>query len=342
MSVNANVTAEPVPRLRVVSGMRPTGKLHIGHLHGALNNWLSLAQQHECFFFSADWHALTTNYANPADMKQAEREMVADWLALGLDENRSTIFVQSRVKQHAELALLFGMLTPVPWLERVPTYKEQREQLTDKDLSNFGFLGYPLLQTADVVIYKANAVPVGQDQVAHLELSREIVRRFNTLYGGGREVLPEPRPLLAPVPKILGLDGRKMSKSYNNAIALDEAEESARKRVMQAVTDPQRVRRLDPGNPEVCPIFYLHKAYSSAETVQSVDRDCRSAGIGCVDCKKQLLVSLLPSLEKHRQAREELAKTPDRIDLALEKGAERATVVAEQTMREVRSAMRLE
>lgn len=332
----------PTPRLRVVSGMRPTGRLHIGHLHGALNNWLELSRQHECFFFSADWHALTTNYENPADMKRAEREMVADWLALGLDESRCTIFVQSAVKQHAELALLFGMMTPVPWLERVPTYKEQREQLTDRDLSNFGFLGYPLLQTADVVVYKAQAVPVGQDQVAHLELSREIVRRFNNLYGGGREVLPEPRPLLAPVPKILGLDGRKMSKSYGNAIALDEPEETARKRVMQAVTDPQRVRRPDPGNPEVCPIFYLHKAYSPDETVQMVDRECRTAGIGCVDCKKQLLVSLLPSLERHRNARAELDRTPERVDAVLAAGAEKARTVAEETMREVRTAMAID
>ena len=267
--------------------------------------------------------------------------MVADWLALGLDENKATIFVQSHVKQHAELALLFGMFTPVPWLERVPTYKEQKEQLTDRDLSNFGFLGYPLLQTADVAVYRANAVPVGQDQVAHLELSREIVRRFNHLYGGGREVLPEPRPLLAPVPKILGLDGRKMSKSYGNALQLDEAEETARKRIMSAVTDPQRVRRQDPGNPDVCPIFYLHKAYSPPETIAEVDRECRVAGIGCVDCKKRLLVSLLPSLERHRKARAEVDKTPERVEAVLKAGAEKAGAVAEATMKDVREAMQL-
>jgi tryptophanyl-tRNA synthetase len=333
---------QPQQRLRVVSGMRPTGKLHVGHLHGALKNWLELAGKHDCFYFSADWHALTTNYANPGEMKQAERDMVADWLAIGLDPARSVIFVQSHVKQHAELALLFGMITPVPWLERVPTYKEQKEQLSDRDLSNFGFLGYPLLQTADVAVYKAEAVPVGQDQVAHLELSREIVRRFNNLYSkDGVEVLPEPRPLLAEVPKILGLDGRKMSKSYGNAIELGEAEASASKRVMQAVTDPQRVRRMDPGNPEVCPIFYLHKAYSPPETVGMVDRECRTAGIGCVDCKKQLLVSLLPSLEAHRKARAEIDKTPERVDAALRDGAEKASAVAEETMRSVREAMKL-
>ncbi len=335
-------SASTPQRLRVVSGMRPTGRLHIGHMHGALKNWLTLAGQHDCFFFSADWHALTTNFDSTAQMKQAERDMIADWLALGLDESKCVIFVQSHVKQHAELALLLGMITPVPWLERVPTYKEQKEQLTERDLSNFGFLGYPLLQTADVAVYRANAVPVGQDQVAHLELSREIVRRFNNLYGkDGRDVLVEPRPLLAEVPKILGLDGRKMSKSYNNAIQLDEAEESAKKRVMAAVTDPQRVRRQDPGNPEVCAIYYLHKAYSASETIAGVDRDCRTAGIGCVDCKKSLLVSLLPSLEKHRQARAELDKTPERIDAVISAGAEKAGRVAEATMKDVREAMQL-
>ena len=337
------MTPEP-ERLRVVSGMRPTGKLHVGHLHGALKSWLRLAEAHECFFFSADWHALTTDYATPGEMKLAEREMVADWLALGLDPNKVTIFVQSRVKQHAELALLFGMITPVPWLERVPTYKEQQQNLAGKDLSTYGFLGYPLLQAADVAVYRANAVPVGQDQVAHLELSREIVRRFNHLYApeGGPRLLPEPQPLLTEIPKILGLDGRKMSKSFNNAILLGEAEESARKRIMSAVTDPQRVRRNDPGNPEVCPIFYLHKAYSPPETVELVDRECRTAGIGCVDCKKQLLVSLLPALEKHRLARVEVDKSPERIDQVLETGARKAAEVAERTMQDVRRAMKLE
>jgi tryptophanyl-tRNA synthetase len=331
------------PKLRVVSGMRPTGHLHIGHFHGALKNWLALADQHECFYFSADWHALTTNYHDPGEVKAAEREMFADWLAIGLDPGKVVLFVQSDVKQHAELALLFGMITPIPWLERVPTYKEQQQQLTDKDLSNVGFLSYPVLQTADVAVYKANAVPVGQDQVAHLELSREIIRRFNFLYGklDGQPVLPEPKPLLTEIPKILGLDGRKMSKSYNNAIMLGEEEASTRKKILGAVTDPQRVRRHDPGNPEVCPIFYLHKAYSPPETVQMVDRECRSAGIGCVDCKKTLLVSLLPSLEKHRQARAEIDRTPERIDDVMADGAARARAVAEPVMQEVREAMKL-
>ncbi len=331
-------------RLRVVSGMRPTGKLHVGHFFGALKNWLKLQDEHECFFFSADWHALTTEYATPGEMKEAERDMVADWLALGIDPTKVVLFVQSRVKQHAELALLFGMVTPIPWLERVPTYKEQQQNLTGKDLSTYGFLGYPLLQAADVAVYRATAVPVGQDQVAHLELSREIVRRFNNLYAPevGPKLLPEPQPLLTEHPKILGLDGRKMSKSFHNAILLGEAEESAKKRLMTAVTDPARVRRNDPGNPEVCPIFYLHKAYSPPETIAMVDRECRTAGIGCVDCKKALLVNLLPALEKHRKARAEVDQAPERIDQALEDGARRANEVAEETMRDVRRAMKLE
>jgi tryptophanyl-tRNA synthetase len=338
-----NEPAQQGRRLRVVSGMRPTGSLHIGHLQGALKNWLRLAEEHDCYYFSADWHALTTNYRDPSEVKAAEREMFADWLAVGLDPSKVVLFVQSDVKQHAELALLFGMITPVSWLERVPTYKEQQQQLADRDLSNFGFLGYPVLQTADVAVYNANAVPVGQDQVAHLELSREIVRRFNNFYGreGAAPVLAEPQPLLTEVPKILGLDGRKMSKSYGNAILLGEEEESARKKIMAAVTDPQRVRRHDPGNPEVCPIFYLHKSYSPPETVQWVDRECRTAGIGCVDCKKSLLVSLLPSVERHRKARAEIDKTPERIDAVMKEGGEKAAAVAEDTMRTVRSAMKL-
>jgi tryptophanyl-tRNA synthetase len=329
-------------RLRVVSGMRPTGNLHIGHFHGALKNWLRLQDEHECFYFSADWHALTTDYADPAKMKAAEREMFPDWLAIGLDPAKVVMFVQSDVKQHAELALLFGMITPVSWLERVPTYKEQKEQISDKDLSNFGFLGYPLLQTADVAVYKADAVPVGQDQVAHLELSREVVRRFNNLYATEQApVLVEPKPLLTEVPKILGLDGRKMSKSYNNAILLGEPEDTAKKKIMGAVTDPQRMRRNDPGNPDVCGIYYLHKAYSPPETVEMVNRECRTAGIGCVDCKKSLLVSLLPSLEKHRAARAEVDKTPERITETMRAGAEKAATVAEKTMHDVRAAMKI-
>jgi len=331
-----------VPR-RVVSGMRPTGRMHLGHYQGALKSWIELSKVVECFFFSADWHALTTDYKDPSKIAEAQREMFVDWIAAGLDPQRCTLFIQSRVKQHAELFLLLGMVAPIGWLERVPTYKEQQEQLREKELNNYGFLGYPVLQTADVALYGADAVPVGQDQVSHLELARALVRRFNHLYAAeGKPVLVEPRPYLTEVPKILGLDGRKMSKSYGNAVELSEDPEQARKRIMVAVTDPARKRRHDPGHPEVCPIYHLHRAYSPPETVELVDRECRSAGIGCVDCKKMLLLNLLPVLEKHRAAREELERTPGRVEELVRLGTEKARGLAEQTMVKVRAAMKLE
>jgi tryptophanyl-tRNA synthetase len=321
---------------RVVSGMRPTGRLHLGHFHGAIKNWIAISQKAECFFFSADWHALTTDYKDPSKIAEAQREMFADWIAAGLDPEKCTLFVQSQVKQHAELFLLLGMITPLGWLERVPTYKEQLEQLGEKELHNFGFLGYPVLQAADVAIYRADAVPVGQDQVSHLEFGRELVRRFNHLYG---DVLVEMHPYLTEVPKILGLDGRKMSKSYGNAVELGEDPESARKRIMAAVTDPARKRRSDPGNPEICAIYYLHRAYSPKERVEMVDRECRTAGIGCVDCKKLLLESLLPALEQHREARAKLSAP--RIEELVQLGTAKARKVAEETMQSVRAAMKL-
>ncbi len=330
------------PPRRVVSGMRPTGKLHLGHFHGAVKNWIAISQQADCFFFSADWHALTTEYADPSKIEASTRDMFADWVAAGLDPERVTLFIQSRVKQHAELYLLLSMITPLGWLERVPTFKEQQEQLREKDLATHGFLGYPVLQTADVAVYGADAVPVGQDQVSHLEFARELVRRFNHLYGKeNKPVLVEPRPLLTAVPKILGLDGRKMSKSYGNAIELGEDGESARKRVMVAVTDPARVRRTDPGNPEICAIYHLHRAYSTPEAIERVGAECRTAAIGCVDCKKLLLVSLLPELEKHRDRRAELDRNPGRIDELVQLGTRKAQAVAEQTMESVRAAMKL-
>jgi tryptophanyl-tRNA synthetase len=321
---------------RVVSGMRPTGRLHLGHFHGAIKNWIAISQKAECFFFSADWHALTTDYKDPSKIAEAQREMFADWIAAGLDPEKCTLFVQSQVKQHAELFLLLGMITPIGWLERVPTYKEQLEQLSEKELHNFGFLGYPVLQAADIAIYRADAVPVGQDQVSHLEFGRELVRRFNHLYG---DVLVEMHPYLTEVPKILGLDGRKMSKSYGNAVELGEDPESARKRIMVAVTDPARKRRSDPGNPEICAIYHLHRAYSPKERVEMVDRECRTAGIGCVDCKKLLLESLLPALEKHREARAKLSAP--RIEELVQLGTAKARKVAEETMQSVRAAMKL-
>ena len=290
----------------------------------------------QCFFFSADWHALTTDYKDTSKLAQAQREMFADWIAAGLDPERCTLFIQSHVKQHAELYLLLGMIAPLGWLERVPTYKEQQEQLREKELNTYGFLGYPVLQTADVAVYGADAVPVGQDQVSHLELARELVRRFNHHYG---PVLVEPQPFLTDVPKILGTDGRKMSKSYGNAIELGEEPESARKKIMSAVTDPARKRRMDPGNPDVCGIFYLHKAYSPPQTIALVDRECRTAGIGCVDCKKMLLESLIPALEKHRAARAQLDEK--RIDELVQLGTQKASRVAEETMVRVRDAVKL-
>jgi tryptophanyl-tRNA synthetase len=327
---------------RVVSGMRPTGRLHLGHFHGAVKNWIEISKTAECFYFSADWHALTSEYKDTSGVGQAQREMFADWVACGLDPERCTLFIQSHVKQHAELYLLLGMIAPLGWLERVPTYKEQQEQLREKDLNNYGFLGYPVLQTADVSLYGADAVPVGQDQVAHIELSREIVRKFNHHFGTPEKpVLVEPRAFLTDVPKILGLDGRKMSKSYNNAVELGEDPVTARKRIMQAVTDPARMRRNDPGHPEVCPIFYLHKAYSPPATIELVDRECRVAGIGCVDCKKMLLESLVPALEKHREARSELDRNPARLDELVQLGTSKASKVAEETMTAVREAVKL-
>jgi tryptophanyl-tRNA synthetase len=322
----------------VVSGMRPTGRLHIGHLHGALANWVKLQAENTCYFFSADWHALTTNYHDTGVIKTSEREMFADFIAAGIDPERATLFVQSQVKEHAELFLLLGMITPVGWLERSPSYKEIREQITDRELALYGFLGYPVLQTADVVLYKANRVPVGVDQVPHIELAREIVRKFSHHYG---EVFPEPLPLLTEAPKVVGTDGRKMSKSYGNAIELGESPDSTRKKIMGMVTDPARKRRQDPGNPEVCGIFYLHKIYSDAETVTWVDQNCRTAGIGCVDCKKRLLEKLAPDQERLRDRREAILARPKDLDELVQLGNSKARVVAARTMDEVRAAMKL-
>jgi tryptophanyl-tRNA synthetase len=327
-------TARPV----VVSGMRPTGRLHLGHLHGALSNWVKLQAENECFFFSADWHALTTNYHQPEAIKTAEREMFVDFIAAGIDPERATLFVQSQVKEHAELYLLLGMITPLGWLERSPSYKEVRENITDRDLALYGFLGYPVLMTADIILYKATRVPVGADQVAHLELSREIVRKFNGHFG---EVFPEPKPVLTEAAKVVGTDGRKMSKSYGNAVELGEPAESTRKKIMGAVTDPQRKRRQDPGNPEVCGIFYLHRIYSEGETVAWVDQNCRTAGIGCVDCKKKLLERLEPDQERMRARREALLARPKDLDDLVQLGNRKARAVAGATMAQVRHAMKL-
>jgi tryptophanyl-tRNA synthetase len=318
--------------------MRPTGRLHLGNLHGALTNWVRLQNEAECFFFVADWHALTTAYADPSGVQSATREMVVDWLAGGVDPKRCTLFIQSRVPEHAELYLLLGMLTPNPWLERVPSFKEQQQELQDRDLNTYGFLGYPLLQTADVILYRATHVPVGQDQLAHLELSREVARRFNHFYGN---VFPEPAPLLTKVPKVWGTDGRKMSKSYNNSIWMGESESSTRQKIMAATTDPARKRRQDPGEPTNCGIYYLHQLYSTPERVAEVETGCRTAGIGCVDCKKWLLEKLLPAQAELEARRADVLRAPDVIDDLLEAGSVRAREVAGATMTEVRKAMKL-
>jgi len=326
-------------RKRVLSGMRPTGRLHMGHLFGALDNWRNLQEEYDCFFFIADWHALTTDYADPSQIKTYTIEVVLDWLAAGLDPRKATFFVQSRLPEHAELHLLFSMFTPLAWLERVPTYKEQREQITDKDLGTYGFLGYPLLQAADILIYKAYYVPVGVDQVPHIELTREVARRFNFLY---RPVLVEPEPLLTEFPKIPGTDGRKMSKSYDNAIFLSDTPEEITAKIKPMITDPARKRRTDPGNPEVCPVYDLHKVFTpKAERDSYIVPGCTTAGIGCLDCKQVLLKHALPMLAPISERRAELARDPDTVLEILEDGTARAKKVASETLAEVKAAMQI-
>jgi tryptophanyl-tRNA synthetase len=325
-------------RPRILSGMRPTGALHLGHLTGALDNWVPLQDTYDCFYCIVDWHALTTDYADPSRIRESILEVALDWLAAGLDPKRSALFVQSDVKEHAELHLLLSMVIPVPWLERVPSYKEQQQNLQDKDLSTYGFLGYPLLQSADIAIYKADAVPVGEDQAPHIELTREVVRRFNNFYG---PVFPEPQTLLTPTPRMPGTDGRKMSKSYNNAIYLKDLPDVVRAKLKPMVTDPARVRRSDPGTPEVCPVFDLHKAFSPPASQEWAAAGCRSAGIGCLDCKARLADHLLERLAGIHARRAELASRPDTVRDMLREGACRARAVAAATMDDVRAAMKI-
>jgi tryptophanyl-tRNA synthetase len=319
--------------------MRPTGKLHLGHVVGALTNWVKLQNEYECFHFIADWHALTSDYADPSKIKENRVEMMVDWLAAGLDPKKSVMFVQSAVPAHAELHLLLSMITPLGWLERVPTYKEQRENVTDKDLGNYGFLGYPVLQAADILMYKGNLVPVGEDQVPHVELTREICRRFNSFYG---EVFPEPQALLTQVPRLPGLDGRKMSKSYGNEISLSDSPEEIAKKVKVMMTDPARKRRQDPGNPAVCPVFAYHKIFSTPETIQTVDRECRLAGIGCVDCKKWMSEHLIKNLSPLLNRRRDFENRKTEIAEIIQEGNQKANAVANETMQEVRKAVKLD
>ncbi len=338
MSENEISTIRP----RVLSGMRPTGKLHLGNYMGALANWVKLQNQdkYECYFFIADVHALTTDYADTSKLAENVKEVAYDFLAAGLDPERSAIFVQSDVKQHFELPMYLGMITPLGWLERVPSYKEMKENLTDKDLSNYGFLGYPVLMASDILLYQSQFVPVGQDQRAHVELTREIARRFNNFYTlNGREVLPEPDVLLTPSPKLPGTDGRKMSKSYGNTIMLSDPEPEVRQKLKTMVTDPARVRRKDPGDPDKCPVGGLHKVFSTPETLVKVYDGCRSAGIGCIECKGWAADALVQILNPIQERRARLSE--DEVRAILKNGRARACSRAEQTMVEVRNAMKM-
>lgn len=398
----------PPDNQRVLSGMRPTGRMHLGHLHGVLRNWLKLQHEYECFFFAADWHALTTNYEQSHDIESAMWEMLVDWLAVGVDPGKAKIFIQSRVPEHAELHLLLSMVTPLGWLERVPTYKEQQEQIKDRDLSTYGFLGYPVLMSADVLVYKAGRVPVGEDQVPHVELTREIARRFNFLFGrepdfevraeaavkklgkkyaklyaelrkkyqeqgdqealataralladthnltlgdrdrllgylegSGRAILVEPQPLLTEAARMPGLDGRKMSKSYGNTISLRDDPQEVEQKLRTMPTDPARVRRSDPGNPEKCPVWEFHKIYSNDQTRDWVWKGCTSAGIGCLECKQPVIEAVLAELKPIRERAQEIGANPEMLRSVINSGCEAARDAARDTMEAVRQAMGL-
>jgi len=403
--LNSTVSAQ---HARVLSGMRPTGHLHLGHYHGVLKNWLDLQHEYECFLFVADWHALTTHYDNPSNIPNSGWEMVIDWLAAGIDPNAATLFVQSRVPEHAELHLLLSMITPLGWLERVPTYKDQQERLKERDLATYGFLGYPLLQSADILIYKAGLVPVGEDQVAHVELTREVARRFNHIYGrepdfetkaeeakrkmgkknaklfdslrrryqeqgdqealnvarallegqanitladrerlfgylegGGRIILPEPQPLLTKASRMPGLDGQKMSKSYGNVISLRDSPAEVEQALRTMPTDPARVRRTDPGDPDKCPVWQFHQVYSDERVRDWAREGCRSAGIGCLECKQPVIDAVRAELQPIQERAQEYAQQPDLVRSILNDGCERARDVARETLDEVRHAMSL-
>jgi tryptophanyl-tRNA synthetase len=339
-SENMAEEAIKMGRPRVLSGMRPTGKLHLGNYMGALVNWVKLQDEYECYFFIADWHALTTDYEDTSQIAENTIEVLLDYLAAGLDPERSVLFLQSRVLQHAELYLLLGMITPLGWLERVPSYKDQQKNLAHKDLSNYGFLGYPLLMASDILMYQPQFVPVGNDQTAHVELTREVARRFNQFYKlDGKEVLPEPKVLLTPSPQLPGTDGRKMSKSYGNTILMTDAEPVVRQKLKTMVTDPARVRRTDKGDPDKCPVGDLHKVFSSGETLTKVYEGCRTAGIGCIECKSwaaDALVQVLTPIQERRAG-----FTRAQVEEILTEGSRRARARAEQTMDEVRAAMKM-
>ncbi|MDD4862297.1 MAG: tryptophan--tRNA ligase [Smithellaceae bacterium] len=326
---------------RILSGMRPTGRLHLGNLHGALGNWVELQNSgdYDCFYFVADWHAITSEYASTQDIRNNSVNMVIDWLAAGLDPGKSTLFVQSAVKEHAELFLLLSMITPLAWLQRNPTYKEMQAELSSKDLSTFGFLGYPVLQAADIIMYKAYGVPVGVDQLPHIELTREIARRFNYIYQ--KEVFPVPEPLLTSVPKLLGIDGRKMSKSYENSIYLSDRGKELSQKVASMFTDPQRMRKKDPGDPDICNVFTFHGLYSSAEDVAEINQACRVAGIGCIDCKKMLAARVEEALAPVHERMDYYQRNVQEIYDIIANGNKQATAIARATLAEVRDAVKI-
>ena len=323
---------------RILSGMRPTGRIHLGHLHGALLNWKKLQEEYKCFYFIADWHALTSEYEHPEIIRETTYDIVIDWISVGLDPEVSTFFIQSQLKEHSELHLIFSMITPLPWLERNPTYKEQLQELTHKNVYTYGFLGYPVLQAADILMYKANGVPVGEDQAPHVELTREIARRFNHLYG---EVFPVPDVILTPTAKLLGTDRRKMSKSYDNAIYISDADEVIDDKVGQMITDPQRARKNDPGDPDICNVFSFHEIYTDSETVEKISGECRSADIGCVDCKKLMAANLKKGLEPIKAKRKGLKSNIQNVREIVEDGNKRARAIARETMAEVREAVKI-
>ena len=323
----------------VLSGMRSTGKLHLGHYFGTLKNWVALQERHDCYFFAADWHALTSEYEDPSQVTRNTIEAFADWIAAGIDPERAVVFVQSMVPEHAELHLLLSMITPLGWLERVPTYKEQLREIEGRDLSTYGFLGYPVLQTADIVLYRAHFVPVGEDQASHLEMSREIVRRFNSMY---RPVFPEPQALFTPTPRVPGLDGRKMSKSYGNAINLSDTADEVRAKCKTMFTDPLRIRRTDPGHPETCNLFAFHRLLSPAELAEDVATKCRAAEIGCVEDKRLIAEQIIALVEPLRRRREELLADHGALLELLRRGSQRARERAAETMAQVRDALGLD
>lgn len=322
----------------ILSGMRPTGALHLGNYFGALENWVKLQNDYECYFEVADWHALTTGYEDTSEIKNNITELLTDWISAGLDPEKCTMFIQSRVKQHAELHLLLSMSTPLSWLYRCPTYKDQIAQLKEKNIATYGFLGYPNLMAADIMLYKSDTVPVGEDQLPHLELTREMVRRYNFMYG---EVFPEPKALLTKAKVLPGLDGRKMSKSYNNTIALSDSPDTIRAKVKTMLTDPARIKKDDPGHPEVCTVYAFHKVFNEAE-VPEVESCCKAGTIGCVACKKNLANKMVEHLEPIYNRRQEIVQKPEMIREIIAEGTKKATEVAEKTMVDVRSSMKID